>query len=112
MLVDQLAKLDRAAKAGEFDAMEHVRRQKEVMDEQKRAAQEGDRATAQQWSEMVRLANVVLPVGWLPLGVMAGGGGAACCQRFWGYWAWQELDQPLVAGTARRLDFIRVNRRT
>jgi ABC-2 type transport system permease protein len=71
-LVDQLAKLEHAAKAGEFDAFEHGRRQKEVMDEQKRAAQEADRASTRQWAEMVRLANVVLPVGWLPLGVMAG----------------------------------------
>ncbi len=42
---------------------------------QKRADQEADRASTQQWSEMVRLANVVLPVGWLPLGVMAGAEG-------------------------------------
>ena len=74
-LLDQLAKLDRAAKAGEFDAFEHGRRQKEVMEEQKRIAQDADRASTQQWSEMVRLANVVLPVGWLPLGVMAGAEG-------------------------------------
>lgn len=75
VLVDELAKLDRAARAGEFNAIELVRRQKEVMDAQKRAAQEADRASAQQWAEMVRLTNMVLPVGWLPLGVMAGAEG-------------------------------------
>ena len=54
VLADELARLQRAAEAGEFDAMEHVRRQKEVMDEQKRAAQEADRASVEQWAGMVR----------------------------------------------------------
>jgi ABC-2 type transport system permease protein len=74
-LVEELAKLDRAAKAGEFDAIEHVRRQNEVIAEQKRSAREADQASTQQWAEMARLGNMVLPIGWLPFGVMAGAEG-------------------------------------
>jgi ABC-2 type transport system permease protein len=74
-LVDEFAKLDRADKAGEIDVAEHLRRQNELMEKQKRTAQEEDSASVQQWAEMVRLGNLVLPVGWLPFGVMAGAEG-------------------------------------
>ena len=74
-LVSEMKKLDRAAKSGEFDANEHVRRQNELIEKQKLVAREEDNASAQQWAEMVRLGNMVLPVGWLPLGVMAGAEG-------------------------------------
>jgi ABC-2 type transport system permease protein len=74
-LVDEFAKLDRADKAGEIDAAEHLRRQNELMEKQKRTAQEEDSASVQQWAEMVRLGNLVLPIGWLPFGVTAGAEG-------------------------------------
>ena len=70
-LTEELAKLDRAAKAPELDAVELMRRQQEVIEKHKLAMQEADRASTAQWNETVRLANMVLPVGWLPLGVMA-----------------------------------------
>ncbi len=70
-LLDELAKLNRAAKAGEFDAAEYIRRQKIALDESKVAAWDADRASQQRQAEIIRLANMVLPIGWLPIGVMA-----------------------------------------
>lgn len=74
-LVNEMAKLEHAAKSGEFDVSEHLRRQNELMEKQKRTAREEDNVSQQQWVESIRLANVVLPIGWLPLGVMAGAEG-------------------------------------
>jgi len=74
-LVEELAKLERASKAHEFDAVEHVRRQQEVIQTDKLASQQADRETAERWEQTARLLNTVLPVGWLPLGVMAGAEG-------------------------------------
>ncbi len=70
-LTEELAKLEGAAKAPELDAVELMRRQREVIEQHKLAMREADRASAAQWHETVQLANMVLPVGWLPLGVMA-----------------------------------------
>jgi len=70
-LVEELAKLDRASKAQEFDSMEHVRRQEEVIQQHKLVSQQADRETVERWEQTARLLNTVLPVGWLPLGVMA-----------------------------------------
>ena len=44
---------------------------REVIEKHKLAAQEADRASTARWNQTARLANMVLPVGWLPLGVMA-----------------------------------------
>ena len=35
------------------------------------ATQQADRESAEHWEQTARLANMVLPVGWLPLGVMS-----------------------------------------
>jgi hypothetical protein len=69
-LVEELKKLERAYNAKEFDAIEHVRRQRDVMEKLKLANEQANRETVQQWHRAARLANMVLPVGWLPLGVM------------------------------------------
>jgi ABC-2 type transport system permease protein len=70
-LTAELAKLDRATKSAGLDGAELMRRQQEVIEKHKLALRESDRATTEQWNQKVRLANMVLPVGWLPLGVMA-----------------------------------------
>lgn len=70
-LLEELAKLDRAFKAQEFDAVEHLRRQTDVMQKHKAATQLLSRERVEQWEKAARLANTVVPVGWLPLGVMA-----------------------------------------
>ena len=70
-MMEELAKLDRATKSSDLDAGELMRRQQEVIEKHKLALREADRASAAQWTQSVRLANMVLPVGWLPLGVLA-----------------------------------------
>jgi hypothetical protein len=69
-VVEELKKLEVAYKAHEFDASEHLRRQRDVMEKLKRAHEQADRETMQEWQRVARLANMVLPIGWLPLGVM------------------------------------------
>ena len=55
-----------------------MRRQQEARE---RAAgsprSEADRESAARWDETARLANMVVPVGWLPLGVMSAAEGRA-----------------------------------
>ena len=70
-MVREFATLEHAFKAHEFDAIEYVRRQQIVMEKYKRADQQAGRDTVRQLERGVRLANVVLPVGWLPLGVLS-----------------------------------------
>jgi hypothetical protein len=65
------AQLDRAYKAGQLDAKEYARRLKEARGRQKLDLEEVYRRRAARWGQIARGANVVLPVGWLPLGVMS-----------------------------------------
>jgi hypothetical protein len=61
------AKLKNAHRDGEIDDKELERRQQELV-------QKGLNSTRQQleqWKQAARLANMALPVGWLPYGVMA-----------------------------------------
>ena len=41
------------------------------MERHQLAAQQADRESAERWEQTARLVNMVLPVGWLPLGVMS-----------------------------------------
>jgi hypothetical protein len=68
--VNELKKLDRDAQSQKLDALEHLRRQQELIQQNKLAAQQADRASMEHWEQTARLANLVLPVGWLPLGVL------------------------------------------
>jgi hypothetical protein len=68
-LSQELKELNRAAQAHEFDAAEHLRRQNEAIERHKLAAQKADAESLRTMEETVRLANLVLPVGWLPLGI-------------------------------------------
>jgi ABC-2 type transport system permease protein len=70
-LTRELAKLDRATKASELDGVELMRRQQELIEKHRLSMREAERASTAQWTQTARLANMVLPVGWLPLGVMA-----------------------------------------
>ena len=69
-LKEELAKLDRAAQFQRLDAREHMHRREEIAQNHKLAAQLADRETEERWEQTVRLVNLALPVGWLPLGVM------------------------------------------
>jgi hypothetical protein len=69
-LAHELAKLNRALEAHQFDASEFARRKQEITHEHRLAVQQADRASAQRWAQTARLVNLILPLGWLPLGVM------------------------------------------
>ena len=51
--------------------VEFQRRLQEIADKQVSGARQADREMLEQIEQTVLLANVVLPVGWLPLGTMA-----------------------------------------
>ncbi|HVC97545.1 MAG TPA: hypothetical protein VND64_27940 [Pirellulales bacterium] len=70
-LAERSAALDRAFQAHEFDAVEHQRRQEELVQEVKLASERAGRESAEHWQRTARLVNLVLPIGWLPLGIMA-----------------------------------------
>jgi ABC-2 type transport system permease protein len=69
-LVEELAALDRAVQSGEFDPVEHLRRQQEVMQQHQLATEQAEREGAERLQRTARFVNLVLPIGWLPLGVM------------------------------------------
>ncbi|MGD9645259.1 MAG: hypothetical protein AB7U73_06070 [Pirellulales bacterium] len=69
-LVQEMKKLERQFEAHEFDAVEHVRRQNELIERHEQAEDEASQRNAARWARNTRLVNAVLPFGWLPLGVM------------------------------------------
>jgi hypothetical protein len=70
-LVARLGELDRALKAQEISAEEHIRRQNEIVNEDKLAADQATSQTVASAQRIAALVNLVLPLGWLPLGVKA-----------------------------------------
>jgi len=65
------AELNRATKAGEISPEEHLRRQQELLKQHELGTQQDERESVDRWSRTARIANLVLPIGWLPLGVAA-----------------------------------------
>lgn len=65
----EMAELDRAFQADEFDANEFTRRQKELVDHDELATKQADSEHTEKVEGPALLANLVLPIGWLPLGV-------------------------------------------
>lgn len=79
-LVEELAALDRAFQSQKFDSAEHLRRQQQVMQKHQLAREQAARERADYWGQTAWFINLALPIGWLPLGVMAaaeGHGGLA-----------------------------------
>lgn len=68
-LMEQLDDLNRKFAAGEFDAVEHLRRHNIAIEQNQVATEKIRQENAQRWDRTARLANTVLPIGWLPLGV-------------------------------------------
>jgi ABC-2 type transport system permease protein len=66
----ELQDLNRGFQSGEFDAIEHLRRQQELLEQHELATQEVNREDARRLRQTAMILNLVLPVGWLPLGVM------------------------------------------
>lgn len=69
-LVEILAKLERDDQAEGVDAIEHLRRQEELTAQHKRASQQANRESLQELERTARFLNLVVPLGWLPLGVL------------------------------------------
>ncbi len=71
ILVEEISKLDRAMRSQELDGKEAVRRQQDLLKKYQVAKQEADRVLAERSERTARLVNLILPVGWLPLGVFS-----------------------------------------
>ncbi|HWB09762.1 MAG TPA: hypothetical protein VG826_11070 [Pirellulales bacterium] len=69
-LVRELEELNRDFQAKKFDAQEHLRRQQQLMEKHQQENEAAMAASAQKWRRAIQLLNWVLPIGWLPLGVM------------------------------------------
>ncbi len=69
-LQEKLAKLQQAFQAREIDAAEFAGRQQQAIEENQREAAQAWHESLQHWQRRVRLANLALPIGWLPFGVM------------------------------------------
>ncbi len=66
----EMEALGRDSKAQKVDIAEYTRRQQEILDNYKRSNEQADRESLAQIERGARLANLVLPIGWLPLGVL------------------------------------------
>ncbi|MGO9466410.1 MAG: hypothetical protein ACLQIB_51685 [Isosphaeraceae bacterium] len=70
-LTEEMGELGRAVQSNEIDHAEYARRINELNEGHQRARRQADRELAERAEETARIANMVLPVGWLALGVMA-----------------------------------------
>lgn len=70
-LVDSIQKLDRQLEQHEIDPAERARRGQELLEQYQRETDQAVEQTARRWQRWARLLNQILPLGWLPLGVMA-----------------------------------------
>jgi ABC-2 type transport system permease protein len=66
----EVEKLDRALASNEIGVAENLLRKKEVWDNYQRTFEKENRDITRQMEQATWIANAVLPVGWLPLGVM------------------------------------------
>ena len=69
-VADEIAKVGRDAQSKKFDSADLERRLREVAENHKLAQERPDREFTEHLERTVRLANMVLPIGWLPLGVV------------------------------------------
>jgi hypothetical protein len=70
-LRDELSRLERVARDNKFDTNEYTRRQKEVLEKHEAENQQANHEIVARLEHMARLVNLLLPFGWLPLGVIA-----------------------------------------
>lgn len=68
-LTKEMDELNRAFQANEVDGKEFTRRLKELVDHAELATKQADSELPEQVEGSALLANLVLPIGWLPLGV-------------------------------------------
>jgi hypothetical protein len=70
-LARETAQLDQAFRARQLTADEYARHLKALKERFERDRAEARRATSERWERIAQTLNRVLPVGWLPLGVLA-----------------------------------------
>lgn len=75
-LASELATLDSELKAGKIDAAEQNRRREALMEAQKQANHAEDLQQLSKVESMAEMANMVLPIGWLPIGVKSAAEGS------------------------------------
>jgi hypothetical protein len=68
---EEVEKLRQLLARNEIDVTEFMRRQEELTQQHDDAKKQANRDQLAQIQQMARLANQVLPIGWLPLGVMS-----------------------------------------
>ena len=68
-LTKEMDELNRAFQANEVDGKEFTRRLEELVDHAELATKQADSELPEQVEGSALLANLVLPIGWLPLGV-------------------------------------------
>ena len=66
----ELSQVHQAFSSKEIDNKEYTRRQQEIMDRFQAERQQASSEESAQMAKVARIANLVVPVGWLPLGVM------------------------------------------
>ena len=69
-LATELAKLNAAFAAREINADQLMRRQQELVTNFKSARDQANRQALDRLRQITSLINAVVPIGWLPLGVM------------------------------------------
>ncbi len=70
-LAEEIKKLQPTGVPRKVEAAEYLRRVQEAMDRNRIATQQADRERTESLERTARLWNMVLPVGWLPVGVMS-----------------------------------------
>jgi ABC-2 type transport system permease protein len=70
-LTEEIAKLNRDAQSEKLDSAELDRRLNEISKNNQLAREQADRATFERLERTARLVNTIVPIGWLPLGVMS-----------------------------------------
>lgn len=76
-LVEAQQELNRALQSKKIDQAEWLRRQEQASEKHRLAREQANREAAENVQETATLVNLVLPLGWLPLGVLRAAEGNA-----------------------------------
>ncbi|MBX3412426.1 MAG: ABC transporter permease [Pirellulales bacterium] len=93
-LLNDLKQLEREATQQAIGPAELVQRQNELIERHQQAAQQADRAREAAWERAGRIANVVIPLGWLPLGILS------IAEANWGIVALAMLGMTLIGSAS------------
>ncbi len=75
-VVPEFDQLTRDLQSGKVKPDEFERRQKEILENQRRRVAQTERDNLEQMERTARFANMVLPIGWLPLGIVTAAEGS------------------------------------